>query len=157
MDSTDLAAFITANAITAEIIHMDEHTLTVEAAAQALGVPADQIVKSILFVTEDSPLLVIANGLNKIDYKRLAEYLNLSRKKVRMAQAEEVLEIAGFIVGSMPPFGHKIKLRTLLDARLFEQSEVYAGGGDINAMLRVSPQEIERVTGGVKVEVANSN
>jgi len=157
MDSSDLSKFISAHSIAAEIIHMPEHTLTVEAAAQALKVHADQIVKSILFVADNAPVLVIANGLNRIDYKRLGEYLNLSRKKIRMAQAAEVLEISGFIVGSMPPFGHKTKLRTLLDPRLFEQAEVYAGGGDINAMLRVTPSEILRVANGERVEVTNIN
>lgn len=157
MNSSDLAAFIAAHTITAEIIQMSEHTPTVEVAAQMLGVSVDRVAKSILFLADGSPLLVIANGLARIDYKRLADYLTLSRKKVRMAQADEVLDIAGFVVGSMPPFGHKTKLRTLLADRLFEQPEVFAGGGDLNAMLRVTPQEIERVTGGVKVIVTQGD
>lgn len=153
MDSADLAVFIRDRAIAAEIVHLEQHTPTVEVAAQALGVAVDQIAKSILFLADETPLLVVANGLHRIDYKRLAEYFNLSRKKLRIASPEEVLNIAGFIVGSMPPFGHKTALRTLLDARLFEQAEVYAGGGDIDALLRVKPTEIERVTVGVRLAV----
>jgi prolyl-tRNA editing enzyme YbaK/EbsC (Cys-tRNA(Pro) deacylase) len=156
MDSSDLAAFIAARALAAEIIHMDQHTPTVDVAAQVLGVPVEQVAKSILFMVNDAPLLVIANGLNRVDYKRLAEHLNLSRKKIRIASPDDVLNLAGFIVGSMPPFGHKTPLPTLLDARLFDQAEVYAGGGDINAMLRVTPEEIARVTGGERVAVTQS-
>jgi prolyl-tRNA editing enzyme YbaK/EbsC (Cys-tRNA(Pro) deacylase) len=154
MDSADLAAFMAARRITAELIHLSEHTPTVEDAAQALAVPVERIAKSILFLADGQPLLVIANGTSRIDYKRLAEYLNLPRKKVRMASPEDVLAIAGFVVGSMPPFGHKTALRTLLEAGLFDQPEVYAGGGDINAMLRVTPAEIEWVTDGERVAVA---
>jgi prolyl-tRNA editing enzyme YbaK/EbsC (Cys-tRNA(Pro) deacylase) len=156
MTSTDLAAFIAAHNITAQIIHMAEHTPTVESAAAALGVGVEQIGKSILFVADETPVLVVASGTNRIDYKRLAEYLGLSRRRIRIANPEEVESIAGFVVGSMPPFGHKTPLRTLMDARAFAQSEFYAGGGDINAMLRVSPDEILRVSNAEKVEVTQS-
>lgn len=156
MDSGDLRAFIAARAITAEIIHLAGHTPTVEVAAQALGVSVQQVAKSILFLAGEAPVLVIANGPNRLDYKRLADLLGLSRKRVRMANAAEVLDIAGFVVGSMPPFGHKTPLRTLLDLRLFEQPEVYAGGGDLNAMLRVAPREIARVTGGSQVDLSQA-
>jgi prolyl-tRNA editing enzyme YbaK/EbsC (Cys-tRNA(Pro) deacylase) len=154
MDSNDLRAFMRAGAITAELIHLEAHTPTVEDAARALGVPAAQVAKSILFLAGDAPVLVIAAGVSRIDYRRLADQLGLSRKKLRMATPEEVLTLAGFVVGAMPPFGHKLPLRTLLDARLFDQAEVYAGGGDLNAMLRVAPPEIARVTGGSRVDVS---
>jgi Cys-tRNA(Pro) deacylase len=156
VNSSDLAAFIAANGITAEIILLPDHTPTVEVAAQALGVRIEQVAKSILFLAEGSPVLVIANGTNRIDYRRLGDYLNLSRKRIKMADADQVLNFAGYIVGSMPPFGHKSKLRTLIDARMFEQPEVYAGGGDINAMLRVTADEIMRVTSGERAEVSDS-
>lgn len=154
MDSSDLAAFIAANSIAAEIIHTEDHTPTVEAAAQALGVHVEQIAKSILFIADGSPVLVIANGTSRIDYKRLSGCLNLPRKKVKMADAETVLGIAGYIVGSMPPFGHKARLRTLIDSRMFARPEIFAGGGDINAMVRVAPGEIMRVAAGERVELA---
>jgi len=154
MTSSDLAAFIAANNITAEIIRLGAHTPTVEAAAQVLGVQVEQVGKSILFMADEKPVLVIANGLNRVDYKRLAEYLGLSRKRIRIASPEQVVDIAGYVVGSMPPFGHKTSLRTLMDARTFEQSLFYAGGGDIDAMLCVTPHEIARVTKAEKVEVA---
>src|SRR5260221_227071 len=75
MDSSDLRAFLAAHAITAELIHLPEHTPTVEIAAQALGVVVDQVAKSTLFRADGAPVLVIANGISRIDYRRLAEYL----------------------------------------------------------------------------------
>jgi Cys-tRNA(Pro) deacylase len=153
MNSSDLIAFIATHAVTAELIHLPDHTPTVETAAQALGVPVDEIGKSILFLADTQPVLVVANGVNRIDYKRLAEHFGLSRKRVKMANAEDVQIIAGYTVGAMPPFGHKTKLRTLLDARLFSRPEIFVGGGEINALLRVTPTELLRVTGGERVEV----
>ena len=153
MNSTDLTAFIAAHHIAAKIIHLSDHTPTVETAAQALGVAVEQIGKSILFLADGSPVLVIANGVNRIDYKGLADYFGLSRKRIKMATADEVLDFAGYTVGSMPPFGHKTKLRTLIDSRLFTQSEIFAGGGDIDALLRITPDEIMRATAGERVEL----
>jgi Cys-tRNA(Pro) deacylase len=157
LNSSDLAAFLSASGVTAELIRLPDHTPTVETAAQALGVSVEQIAKSILFLADGSPMLVIANGLNRIDYKRLADHLGLSRKRVRMATADEVLDIAGYTVGSMPPFGHKIKLRTLMDSRLFAQPEIFAGGGEIDTLLRITPDDIQRVSAGERVEVTTSN
>jgi Cys-tRNA(Pro) deacylase len=156
MTSSELAAFIATHNITAKIIHMAEHTPTVEMAAQALGVQPEQVGKSILFVANDTPTLVVACGTNRIDYKKLADHLGLSRKRLRIASPEEVFDLAGYAVGAMPPFGHKIQLRTILDARVLTQTNFYAGGGDINAMLHVAPHEIQRVSNAEVVEVTSS-
>ncbi|MEK7441098.1 MAG: YbaK/EbsC family protein [Chloroflexota bacterium] len=153
MNSSDLQHFLTTHAISAEMVYMQVHTPTVETAAQALGVHVDQVIKSIVLLADESPLLVIANGTSRIDLKRVADHLNLPRKKIKMADAETVLNITGYIVGSMPPFGHKTVLRTLIDSRVFDQTLIYGGGGEINAMLKIAPIEIERVTRGVKVDV----
>jgi Cys-tRNA(Pro) deacylase len=153
MDSSDLQHFLTTHAITAEMVYMQVHTPTVETAAQALGVHVDQVIKSIVLLADDSPLLVIANGTSRIDLKRVADHLNLPRKKVKMAEAQTVLEITGYVVGSMPPFGHLAPLRTLIDSRVFDQTLVYGGGGEIDAMLKIAPDEIERVTRGERVDV----
>ena len=153
MNSTDITTFISTHGVAAEIIRLPDHTPTVETAAQALGVSVEQIGKSILFLADGSPVLVIANGVSRIDYKRLADYFGLSRKRIKMANADEVLEIAGYAVGAMPPFGHKTPLRTLIDSRVFDQPVIFAGGGDLNALLHITPTEILRVTAGEQVEV----
>jgi Cys-tRNA(Pro) deacylase len=157
MNSADLAAFIAKHDIPAELIYMEADTPTVETAAEALGVHPDQIVKSILCLADGTPVLVVASGTARLDLKRLADHLGLARKRVKMADAPTVLEISGFEVGAMPPFGHKTKLRTVIDGRVFAQPEVYGGGGDINAMMRIAPAEIVRVTGGEQVDVTQNH
>ncbi len=157
MNAADLANFIAARGIAAEIVHLQDHTPTVEAAARALGVQAEQIVKSILLLANESPVLVIASGTARIDLKRVAEYLKLARKRLKMADAPTMLEIAGYAAGAMPPFGHKTTLRTLIDRRVFEQAEVFGGGGKIDAMMRLTPAELARATGGETVDVIQEN
>lgn len=150
MDSRDLQQFLDEQNIEAEIVFLQEKTPTVEAAAEAVGVQPAQIVKSVLFVVKDrenglQPQLVVSNGLSRISYKALADYLGVSRRRVRMARASEVEEMTGYMVGTVPPFGHSSPLPTLLDGTVLKQEEVYVGGGAINALMRLSVAELQRV------------
>ncbi len=147
LNSQDLTDFINAHTIASEIVPLAMETLTVPAAAAALGISTDQIVKSILFLLNGEPLLVIANGTARVDYKKLADYLGVSRRRVKLATAEQVLDIAGFMVGTVPPFGHKRPFRTVVETAVYDQTTVYGGGGDIHALLRVSTIELKRVVG----------
>jgi prolyl-tRNA editing enzyme YbaK/EbsC (Cys-tRNA(Pro) deacylase) len=70
-----------------------------------------------------------------------------------LADAPTVLDLTGFPVGTVPPFGHKTRLRTLIDAGVLAQSEVYAGGGAIDALLRIAPGEIVRAANAETVAV----
>ena len=101
MDSKDLQRFIDVNNIQAVILPMDQHTPTVTAAAQALGVNPGQIIKSLVFMIKDEPVLVINNGLARIDRRRLADYLGVGRGRVKFADPGQASEITGYIVGRM--------------------------------------------------------
>lgn len=146
MDSVDLEQFINDRGIDAQIVNLEAKTPTVEAAAAAVGVNTDQIGKSLLFLVQGEPLLVIANGSKRIGYKLLAEYLNTNRKRIKFATSAQVEAITGYSIGSVPPFGHKQKLNTLIEEGVMEQDEIYAGGGAINTLMRVGTAELLRVT-----------
>ena len=146
MDSSDLQNYIDEHRIDAGILPLDQHTPTVGDAARALGVDTDQIIKSLIFQVNDQPLLVINNGLKRVDRKKLAACLGVGRKKVKFADPDMALITTGFIVGSMPPFGHKTRLRTLVDEAVTELAVIYGGGGDINAMMRLTPAVLLSVT-----------
>ena len=142
----DLQHFIEIHHIEATILPMDGHTPTVSDAARELGVQTDQIIKSLVFMAADNPLLVISNGLSRVDRKKLAAHLAVGQKKVKFAKAEKAFEITGFVVGSMPPFGHHQRLRTLVDPAVMDWDAIYGGGGNIDAMMRLTPAELIRVT-----------
>ncbi len=154
MNSTDLQKFIENEKITAQILTLDGHTPTVEDAARELGVVPEQIIKSLVFKVRDEPVLVINNGLARVDRRKLAKYLAVGRKWARFATPEQALEITGFVVGSMPPFGHLERLRTLVDSTVSGQAVIFGGGGDLNAMMRLTPAELIRVTGAETVSLA---
>lgn len=146
MDKTDLQIFIDEHHIQATILPLSEHTLTVGDAARALAVNTDQIIKSLVFHLDGKPLLVINNGLARVDRRKLAAHLGVGRKKVKFASPDTAFALTGFVVGSMPPFGHKHKLRTLVDTAVTELDIIYGGGGDIDAMMRLTPDELLKVS-----------
>ncbi len=140
----DLQAFMQENSIPGTILYLDQPTPTVETAAQAVGTAPDQIVKSILFLVDDQPVLAINCGTAYIERRAIAHQYQVGKKRVKLASAQEVLSIAGYEVGAMPPFGHRLPLPTLLDQRVLEQPVVYGGGGAENALVRLQPEDIRR-------------
>jgi prolyl-tRNA editing enzyme YbaK/EbsC (Cys-tRNA(Pro) deacylase) len=154
LTSADLQQFIEAHQIEATILPLVEHTPTVPDAARALAVEPEQIIKSLVFLIYDEPLLVINNGLAKVDRRKVADRLGVGKKQVKFAGAEQALEITGYIVGSMPPFGHHQKLQTFIDPAVTKFEIIFGGGGDINAMLRLTPAELLRVTRGEIIAVS---
>ena len=146
MGSKELQRFIDAHHVDAEILPMQGHTSTVSEAALALDVATEQIIKSLVFRINEEPLLVINNGLARVDRRKLAAGLGIGRKRVKFANPEQALTLTGFVVGSMPPFGHKQKLRTVIDPAVLDMEMIYGGGGDIDAMMRLTPTELMRIT-----------
>src|SRR4030042_3578491 len=143
----ELQEFIRAHDIPGEIIHLSVPTPTVETAALAVNTLPAQIIKSILFMVGGQPVLAIACGTSAIGRRVIADLYGVGKKRVKLAMPAEVLEISGYEVGAMPPFGHRHPLTTLIDPRVLDLSEAYAGGGAENALLPLNPQEILRVTG----------
>jgi len=81
MGSEDVSAFLHENDVDGELMHLTQHTATVEAAAEALGVSSDSIVKSVVLLADSSPVLVIASGPARVDFKAVADYLGWLRSR----------------------------------------------------------------------------
>lgn len=143
---SNLQAYLDDLAIDAEIVYPGEPTPTVPAAAQALGVDVDQIVKSVIFLVDGRPFVVYANGTRRVDPRKLAKRLAVSRKRVKLAEADQVLELTGYAVGTVPPVGLKTRMPAYLDPAIQAHEVIYAGGGGINALLKITPAELLRAT-----------
>lgn len=147
MNSQDLAEFIHAHGVSADLLQLTEETPTVSAAARAVGVSTQQIVKTLVFLVDGAPWAVIASGTDPVDRRSLAAFFGVGAKHVKLASREQVENWTGYPAGGVPPFGHTQKLPTLMDHGVFAFEEVFAGGGEDHCLLRTTPNEIERVTG----------
>lgn len=152
-----LPRFIAQHDIAAEIVPMTLETPTVPAAAAALGVAPAQIIKSLLFLIRDQPVLVIASGDRLVDRGVLAVRFGVGKKQIKLADAETVLRLTGYPAGGVPPFGHPAPLLTLLDRGVLAWAAVYGGGGDDHTLLRVAPGELARVTAAEWIELDGSS
>ena len=138
----DLETYLRARGIAGEVLRLDVPTPTVAAAAKAVGTTPEHIVKTVVFMVQGEPMLVIASGTAKADTRALARHLGVSRKRIRIARPDEVLAATGYPVGAVPPLGHRQPLPTVLDEGVLQHDVVYAGGGAGHALLKITPQAL---------------
>jgi len=123
-------------------------TSTAEAAAEAVSAPVGSIVKSLIFMADDAPLLVLVAGDQRADAKRLRALLGLSKRRLRIARPQEVQERTGFEVGGVAPVGHQEPLRTLIDRSLGRFEDLWAAAGSGHAVFPITYQRLVEITGG---------
>jgi prolyl-tRNA editing enzyme YbaK/EbsC (Cys-tRNA(Pro) deacylase) len=123
-------------------------TSTAEAAARAVGAPLGSIVKSLVFLADGEPILVLVSGDQRADVKRLRTALGLSKRRLRIAQPLEVMGTTGFEVGGVPPVGHAVPLRTLIDHTLSRFKIVWAAAGNAHAVFPIAYEQLVAVTQG---------
>lgn len=153
LSPAELANYIRREAIHAELIGDIGNTPTVPDAARALGVASERIIKTLLFLVkqgsdERQPIVVIGHGPGHIEKGPLARHIGVGKKRIQLASPERVIALTGYPAGGVPPFGHRTKLRVLMDRnieRLGPASTVYAGGGDDRTMLGLQVAELIRV------------
>jgi prolyl-tRNA editing enzyme YbaK/EbsC (Cys-tRNA(Pro) deacylase) len=121
-----------------------EGTKTARDAAAAVGVEVGQIVKSLIFMADDRPVLALTSGTNRVDEDRLAVLAGAG--SVRRATPEEAREATGFAVGGTPPFGHPGPVTTFCDEDLLGYDQVWAAAGTPDSVFPLSPAELLRVS-----------
>lgn len=135
-----------------EVIEFADSTRSAAEAAAAVGCAVGQIAKSLVFQGADSgrAILVIASGANRVHEKRLGQSLG---EKLAKPDADFVREQTGFAIGGVPPLGHAHPLPTLIDEDLLQFAEIWAAAGHLNAVFRLTPDELVRMTSGTVTSV----
>ena len=121
-----------------EVTTLERPTRTVQEAATAVGCDEAHIAKSIGFVCDGDPVLVIASGAHRIDMDKVADVLHCA--EIRQATPDEVRVATGFSVGGVAPFGHDLPV--VLDETLLRLEQIWAAGGDGNTLFCVHPQKL---------------
>jgi prolyl-tRNA editing enzyme YbaK/EbsC (Cys-tRNA(Pro) deacylase) len=135
-----------------EVKLMPATTRTAKDAAAAIGCTVDQIAKSLIFKTSTTgrPILVIASGSVRVGEANIGQLVN---EPIEKADADFVREKTGFAIGGVPPVGHAQAIETFLDESLAGHSEIWAAAGTPNAVFRLSPDDLKRITNGRYVSV----
>jgi len=122
----------------------------VEAAA-AVGAGVGQIVKSLVFLCDDRPVLALVAGDNRLDEARLAA---LAGGRITRADPTRVREHTGFAIGGVAPLGSLEPLPVFCDADLLRHDYVWASAGAPDAVFRVEPRALAEAAGAQVAELA---
>lgn len=134
-----------------EIIFSDETIRTVDDASRTVGAPPEEILKTLVLLADEEPVIALMSGPNRIDLKKVKTLLGA--KRVSMAKPEWVFDYSGFQVGGVPPVGFPGKPRAILDQDLFEYPVVWAAAGTDHSFFPVSPGTLQAYTSGCKCDI----
>ena len=121
-------------------------TRTANDAARAVGCDVGQIVKSLVFLVDDEPVVALVSGANQLAEDRLAESVGGGR--VGRADADAVRAATGYAIGGVPPFAHATELRVVVDEDLLGYDVVWAAAGTPRDVFPIAPADLLRITAG---------
>lgn len=126
------------------IFRHEGQVTSLEQAASDRQQRPEQVVRSILFqIRPEEFLMVLVAGPAQVDWKKLRQFVRRSR--IRMATESEVLEVTGYRIGTVSPFGLKNPIRILIDASVLKESEISTGSGVRNAAVILKSSDLRRV------------
>ena len=129
------------------VIEPDVSTATVELAAAAIGVEPGRICKSLSFIIDERPILILAEGMARGDNKKYkAEF----GKKAKMIPREAVEEYIGHEAGGVCPFGVNDNVEIYLDKSLAQWDVVYPAAGNANSAVRLTLDELQSLVNARK-------
>jgi prolyl-tRNA editing enzyme YbaK/EbsC (Cys-tRNA(Pro) deacylase) len=132
---------------------LEDSTRTAPEAAAALGVPVGAIVKSLVFVADGEPVLVLASGDHQVATAKVAAALDVT--KVKRADADTVRAATGFPIGGVAPLAHPQPLRTVIDRHLATYDVLWAAAGTPHSVFPTTYDELVRLTGGAPADVGD--
>jgi Cys-tRNA(Pro) deacylase len=127
-------------------------TRTAQDAARQIGTQVERIVKSLVFIADGRPVIVLCSGDKRVSVKRLEDLLRA--KSVRRATADEAKAHTGFPIGGVPPFGHAQELEVIADKELGRFDRVWAAAGLPDAVFEIAVDDLARLSGGRFAAVA---
>ena len=139
---------------TPSIRQFSEDTKTAQAAAEALGVNVDSIIKSLIFLVNTEPIVILIPGDKRVAVEKLSQALGMSSTLVTKADADTARIETGFAVGGIPPFGHLKKLRTLMDVKMQDKPKCFLAAGTPDSLFEISAEKLQELTSAEIVDLA---
>lgn len=128
-------------AIDNRIIELDESSATVALAAQALHTEEKRIAKTLSFLVDGRPVLIVTAGDTKIDNSKFKHFFNT---KAHLIQPDRVESIIGHAVGGVCPFAINDNIDVYLDESLKRFETVFPACGSSNSAIELTLEELEK-------------
>lgn len=126
---------------------LSQTTATVDEAAAAIGCRPEHIAKTMSFLLEGEPVLIVTAGDAKIDNRK---YKDCFHKKAKMIAAESVEQYIGHAPGGVCPFAVNRNVKVYLDISLKRFQTVYPAAGSSHSAVELSVDELEKYSGSVQ-------
>ena len=129
-----------------QVIRLEASTATVAEAADALGVEPGMIAKTMSFLLDDQPILILTEGTARVENRKYKDTFHI---KAKMIPFEEVEQWIGHAPGGVCPFGINDGVKVYLDESLRRFETVYPAAGDAHSAVKLTIPELEEVAGAV--------
>ncbi|OLB95948.1 MAG: prolyl-tRNA editing protein [Candidatus Rokubacteria bacterium 13_1_40CM_68_15] len=138
--------------LSSEVVESEQPTRTAAEAAKLVGCQVGQIAKSLVFKTAQTEraVLVITSGANTVNEFRVGMHV---KEALGKAPAAFVRQVTGFAIGGIPPLAHATQIPTFIDQDLMKYPEIWAAAGTPNALFRLAPADLVKMTGGRVIRV----
>ena len=131
---------LAARGLPIEVQVLPDSTRTAAEAAAACGCDIGQIVKSLVFVVDERPMMVLCAGDRRV-----------TAVDGRPASADEVRAATGFAIGGVPPLGHDTELPTIVDESLRRFDRVWCAAGTPHAVFETEVEQLLAALGDAEV------
>lgn len=123
------------------IMEFETSSATVELAAEALNCEPDRIAKSLSFLIDETPVIILVSGLSRIDNPK---YKAKFSTKAKMIPFDEVEKYTGHAPGGVCPFAVNEGTKVYLDNSLKAYETVYPAAGSSNSAVKMTIAELEK-------------
>jgi len=134
-----------------QVVQLPDAARTAAAAAAQLGCDVGAIANSLIFASDDEPVLVMTSGSHRVDVTQVASLLDLPH--LARADADFVRRHTGMAIGGVAPVGFPAPIRTLVDIDLAGYDQVWAAAGHPHTVFPTNYEELLRMTGGTAAMV----
>ncbi|GIH74134.1 Cys-tRNA(Pro) deacylase [Planobispora longispora] len=139
-------------------LHPYEHDANAQAygeeAADALGVPYEQIFKTLVAEVEGGLAVAVVPVAGKLDLKAFATALG--SKRAAMAEAATVERVTGYVVGGISPLGQRKRLPTVIDDSALSFGTIYFSAGRRGLQIETAPAELVRLTQAITAPIGRA-
>lgn len=125
------------------IMEFDVSSATVEEASKAINCKQEEIAKTLSFIVDDTPILIVVSGDSKIDNSKFKTEFHT---KAKMIPFDSVEELIGHAVGGVCPFGINKNVEVYLDNSLKRFNIIYPACGSSNSAVRLTLEELEKAS-----------
>lgn len=149
-EQTPVTQALTTMKIPYRLFHHPGPIHSLDQAAEERGQRPEQVVRSIVFrLGRGEYIMVLVAGPDQVSWKALRQFLGQSR--ISMAKREEVLQVTGYELGAVSPFGLPTPLRTLVDESVYLEEELSIGSGRRGTTVILKAADLRKALGDVEI------